>query len=70
MKVKQTVTLPNDDLEWYQEAYPGYTLSWVLTLLLHNFRAVHQDTGVAPNKVARDAAKEVKEMIDEGLFED
>jgi hypothetical protein len=67
MKVKQTITLPHDDLEWLLEAYPNLGLSQVLTLLLHNFRCIHVDVGLTPQKAAKDAAKEVKELISEGL---
>lgn len=70
MKVKQTVTLPNDDLEWYTREYPGISLSATLTLLLHEFRAIHKDVGATPKRVAHDAAKEIKSRIDEGIFED
>lgn len=70
MKVKQTVTLPHDDLEWLFAAYPGFTVSAIITLLLRNFRSIHQDVGLTPNKAAKDAAKELKEMIHEGIFEE
>jgi hypothetical protein len=68
MKVRKTVELPSQDLEWYMEAYPHASLSWVLTMLLHNFRMIHEDTGVIPAKVAKDSAKELKGSIDEGMF--
>lgn len=68
MKVKQTVTLPYDDLEWLQKEYSEFTISSILTLLLRNFRSIHQDVGLTPNKAAKDAAKELKEMINEGIF--
>lgn len=75
MKVRKTVELPADDLEWFFEAYGGVgdgekgaSLSWCLTMLLHNFRTIHHDTGVTPEKVARDAAKELKEQVDDGMF--
>jgi hypothetical protein len=68
MKVKVTVSLPHDDLDWYRKEYPENTLSATITLLLHNFRSVHRDVGLTPNKAAKDAAKEVKELIDEGSF--
>lgn len=68
MKVRKTVELPSQDLEWFFEAYPNASLSWCLTMLLHNFRTIHDDTGVLPNKVAKDAAKELKSSIDEGMF--
>lgn len=71
MKVKQTVTLPHEDLEWYHKAYGGdANLSFILTLLLRAFRSVHDDTGVTPFKVARDAAKEIKAQFDEGIFDE
>jgi hypothetical protein len=68
MKVRKTVELPASDLEWFQEAYPHASLSWCLTMLLHNFRSIHQDTGVTPAKVAKDSAKELKASVDEGIF--
>ncbi len=69
MKSKITVTLPSDDLLWCDREYPTFTHSAILALLLHNFRSVHHDVGLTPNKAAKDAAKEVKEMIDEGFFD-
>lgn len=68
MKVKQTVNLPHDDLEWYLEAYPGISLSATLTLLLRSFRQIHVDIGATPLKIARDAGKEVKGLISDGIF--
>lgn len=68
MKVRKTVELPASDLEWFMQAYPEASLSWCLTMLLHNFRTIHHDTGVTPEKVARDSAKELKDQIDDGMF--
>jgi hypothetical protein len=68
VKVRKTVELPSHDLEWFMEAYPEASLSWCLTMLLHNFRSIHNDTGVTPQKVAKDAAKELKSSVDEGMF--
>lgn len=76
LKVRKTVELPSDDLDWFNQAYGGNddiksaSLSWCLTMLLHNFRSIHDDTGVTPEKCARDAAKEFKSSIDEGMFKD
>lgn len=63
MKVQKTVNLESDDLNWFNQAYDGSSLSWVLGMLLSNFRQIHIDTGVQPNKVARDSAKETLEEI-------
>lgn len=68
MKSRKNVELASQDLIWFQEAYPDGSLSWLLTLLLHSFRQIHEDTGVDPRKVAKDAAKELKASIDEGIF--
>ena len=65
MKVQKTINLESDDLNWFNQAYDGASLSWVLGLLLSNFRAIHNDTGVQPNKVARDSAKETKIEVDD-----
>ena len=68
MKSRKTVELSAQDLIWFQEAYPEASLSWILTMLLHNFRQIHEDIGATPQKIARDAAKEVKASIDGGIF--
>lgn len=70
MKVKRHVDLPHADLEWFYREYPKASLSWALTMLLHNFRSIHEDVGVTPKRVAKDAAKEFKEQIDEGMFKE
>lgn len=70
MKVPTRVTLSHDDIDWYNKEYPGVALSSVLTLLLHSFRSIHEDVGLTPKRAARDAARETKELIDEGIFEE
>lgn len=69
MKVKTTVELPHDDLAWVKDEYPKFSVSALLTMLLHNFRTIHHDVGLTPQKAARDAAKELKAQFDEGMFE-
>lgn len=69
MKVTKTINLPHDDLDWFLKSYgEDISLSGILTMLLHNFRQIHIDVGLTPIKAARDSAKEVKEMLDEGIL--
>lgn len=70
MKVPMRTSLPHDDVEWYNEEYPSVPLSATLSLLLHAFRSIHEDVGLTPKRAARDAARETKELIDEGIFEE
>lgn len=69
MKVKVTISLPHNDLEWYHKEYPKNSLSATLTLLLNNFRIIHRDAGLTPSRAAKSAAKEVKDLIEDGVFE-
>lgn len=66
-KVKTTVTLPSNDLEWFSEAFPDGSISWVLTLLLREFRSIY-DNKSTPKQSAQEASNNIKQMIDEGLF--
>jgi hypothetical protein len=61
MKTRKTVEIDTEDMKWFNKAYPEASLSWLLGLLISNFRAIHEDTGVTPAKVARDSAKIVME---------
>lgn len=70
MKVKQSITLPHDDLEWYFKEHPDISLSAILTLLLHSYRTISTDVAVTPRKVAWDSAKDVRDMIREGILEE
>lgn len=65
MKTRKTVEIDAEDMKWFNRAYPDASLSWLLGLLLSHFRAIHEDTGVTPAKVARDSAKEVMEEMDD-----
>lgn len=66
MNTRKTLDLPVNLLEWYADEYPKVALSTLVVMLLNNFRQIHEDTGVTPNKVAHDAAKEVKEQLESG----
>jgi hypothetical protein len=66
---QRVVNLPTEDIEWYDKEYGRIPLSIVLAMLLHNFRSIHRDTGVTPMRVAKDAAKELKESIEEGILD-
>lgn len=68
MKTRKNVELPPLDLIWFQEAYPKGSLSWILTMLLHEFRQIHEEIGATPKKIAKDAAKSLKSSIDDGIF--
>lgn len=63
MKTKKTIELDIEDLKWFNRAYADASLSWLLGLLLGSFRSIHEDTGVMPNLVAKDAAKEIKDQL-------
>jgi hypothetical protein len=62
-KTRRNIELPTADLEWFETAYPGFSLSAAVTMLLHEFRSIHRDIGATPARIAKDAGKGVKELI-------
>lgn len=68
-KTRRHVDVFTDDLEWFDKEYPNLPLSSMLCMMLRNFRRIHMDVGLTPNRAARDSAKELKDEIDEGLLE-
>lgn len=62
--IRKTVTLPSDDVEWFGRTYGDATLSWAMTMMLHEFRQAHEKT---PQEYAAIAARELKEDIEEEL---
>jgi hypothetical protein len=68
MKTRKQVELDTGDIEWFKDAYPDASLSWIVGELVRAFRAIHDDTGVTPKKIIRDAVKETKAKLDEGVM--
>lgn len=68
MKTRKQVELDTDDIEWFKKEYSGASLSWIVGELVRSFRTIHEDVGLTPRKVIRDAAKEVKEKLDEEVL--
>ena len=56
------VLLNSEDVEWFGTAYAGAHLSWVLTMLLGEFRKAHNLT---PVDYAAIAAKNLQKNIED-----
>lgn len=61
--IRKVVELNTEDTNWFQEAYEGAHLSWVLTMLLKEFRKSH---ALAPADYAAIAAKSLYGQIEDG----
>ena len=70
LKTRKNVELLASDVEWLTESHPGLSLSGVLTMLLHEYRAVFRDIGATPKKIARDAAREVADVMIDNEIQD
>ncbi len=58
--VRKMVELNTEDVSWFNESYAGAHLSWVLTMLLSEFRKCH---ALAPIDYAAIAAKSLEGQI-------
>ena len=54
-QVRKRVFLDIDDVQWFEATYGGATLTWIVNILIKNFRALHK---VFPEDTARQAAAE------------
>lgn len=65
--VRRNVELNEDDVKWFYETYSGLTnaasLSWVLSLMLSEFRKAHDKT---PAELAAIGAQELKKLLEGG----
>lgn len=63
--VRKTVELSEDNVEWFFETYEAIggkpSLSWVLDLMLQEFRKQHTHT---PEDLAKLGAAELKRMLE------
>lgn len=63
MSIRQTVYFHDEsDLEWLRETYPDGSLSWLCSLFLKKFRAVHSLT---PTDYIEIAAKQLSEALND-----
>jgi len=56
------VSLPSETVAWFEETYSGASLSWVLGLLLDEFKQVHS---VSPVDLAHLGAQALKRKIED-----
>lgn len=56
------VKLDDEDVNWYNSTYPGGSLTWVLGLMLKEFRKAHSLT---PADYAAIGAKELRKQLEE-----
>jgi len=59
--IRKMVELDREDVAWFDSTYPRGNYSWVLTVLLKEFRKAHKHT---PADYAALGAAELKRMID------
>jgi len=58
--VRKFIELNKDDLEWYEKTYPNGSLTWILSMLFHEFRTATEHT---PNEYAKIATESLQEQL-------
>lgn len=65
-RIRKTVELDSDNVEWFQDTYAGVggqaSLSWLMDLMLAKFREAHDKT---PAQLAEIGAQELKRLLEE-----
>jgi hypothetical protein len=61
-RIKREVKLDKEDVDWFETTYPHASFSWMFTLTLKEFRALHTKT---PADYVKLGAAELKRIIDE-----
>lgn len=60
---KKCVDLGTEDIKWFEETYPQGSLSWILSMLLSEFRTA---TTQSPQDYAKIGAQALKDMLQDG----
>lgn len=58
--VRKFIDINEDDLEWFERTYPNGSLTWILSMLLHEFRTATEHT---PNDYAKIATESLQQHI-------
>jgi hypothetical protein len=61
---RRSVELSTANITWYESTYGGATLSWVVDLLLAEFKSAHH---LEPKELAAIGARVLKRKIDENI---